>query len=56
MPRLDLDIDPTVFDGHDAEFLAELVLSAISEAQRRAMDERQAAMQQLQPSSFPLSP
>ena len=51
-----LDIDPDVFDGHDADFLAELVLSAISEAQRRAMDERQAAMQQLQPSSSPLSP
>jgi len=51
-----LDIDPTVFDAHDADFLAELVLSAISEAQRRALDERQAAMQQLQPSSIPLTP
>jgi DNA-binding YbaB/EbfC family protein len=51
-----LNIDPAVFDDHDADFLAELILSAISEAQRRAMDERQSAMQQLQPSSFPTSP
>lgn len=51
-----LNVDPAVFDDHDADFLAELILSAISEAQRRATDERQAAMQQLQPSSFPMSP
>jgi hypothetical protein len=51
-----LDVDPAVFDDHDADFLAELILSAVSEAQRRATDERQAAMQQLQPASFPMLP
>jgi DNA-binding YbaB/EbfC family protein len=28
-------IDPTVFRDHDAEFLGELVLTAVAEAQRR---------------------
>ena len=31
-----LDIDPDAFAGRDAELLADLVLSAIAEAQRRA--------------------
>ena len=48
-----LDIDAGAFEDHDTGFLAELILSAVSEAQRRALAERQAAMQQLQPSSFP---
>lgn len=51
-----LNVDPAVFDDHDADFLAELILSAVSEAQRRATKERQAAMQQLQPASFPMLP
>jgi DNA-binding YbaB/EbfC family protein len=51
-----LNVDPAVFDDHDADFLAELILSAVSEAQRRATDERQTAMQQLQPASFPMLP
>lgn len=50
-----LDIEPGVFADHDADFLAELILSAISEAQRRADDERQAAMQSVQTSAPPLT-
>jgi DNA-binding YbaB/EbfC family protein len=50
-----LDIEPGVFADHDADFLAELILSAISEAQRRANDERQAAMQKVQTSAPPLT-
>ena len=49
-----LDIDPAAFEDRDAGFLAELILSAVGEAQRRAAEERQAAMQRLQPSSLPL--
>jgi len=50
-----LDIDPGAFADKDADFLAELVLAAVSEAQRRASDERQAAMRTMQASSLPLS-
>jgi len=50
-----LDIEPGVFQDHDADFLAELIVSAISEAQRRADDERQAAMQSVQTSAPPLT-
>lgn len=50
-----LDIDPEVFADRDAGFLAELILSAVAEAQRRADEERKTAMQRLQPSSLPLS-
>ena len=31
-----LDIDPAAFDGRDADLLADLILGAVSEAQRRA--------------------
>jgi len=40
-------IDPTVFDGHDAEFLGDLVAAAVSEAQRRAADLLQAEMRKV---------
>jgi len=50
-----LDIDPQVFADHDAAFLAELILSATAEAQRRADAERKAAMQRLPTPSLPLS-
>ena len=31
-----LDIDPAAFDGRDADLLADLILGAVAEAQRRA--------------------
>ena len=37
-----LHIDPAAFDGRDAELLADLVLSAVAEAQRRAADQLRA--------------
>jgi nucleoid-associated protein EbfC len=45
-------IDPAVFRGHDAEFLGDLVLSAVAEAQRRAADLLQAEMRNVQPLPF----
>ncbi len=45
-------IDPAVFRGHDAEFLGDLVLSAVAEAQRRAADLLQAEMRKVQPLPF----
>lgn len=45
-------IDPTVFRGHDAEFLGDLVLAAVAEAQRRAADLLQAEMRKVQPLPF----
>lgn len=47
-------IDPTVFQERDAEFLADLVLSAVAEAQRRAAELLQAEMRKVQPFPFPL--
>jgi DNA-binding YbaB/EbfC family protein len=49
-----LVIDPTVFQERDAEFLAELVLSAVAEAQRRAAELLQSEMRKVQPFPFPL--
>ena len=43
-----LDIDPDAFAGRDAELLADLVLSAIAEAQRRAADLVSAEMHKAQ--------
>jgi nucleoid-associated protein EbfC len=40
-------IDPRVFDEHDAEFLSELVLTAVAEAQRRAGEMLQAEMRKV---------
>jgi DNA-binding YbaB/EbfC family protein len=43
-----LDIDPEAFAGRDAELLADLVLSAIAEAQRRVADLVSAEMHKAQ--------
>lgn len=43
-----LDIDPTAFEGRDPELLADLILSAIAEAQRRAAELVQAEMRRVQ--------
>ncbi|HEV2290904.1 MAG TPA: YbaB/EbfC family nucleoid-associated protein [Gemmatimonadales bacterium] len=40
-------IDPTVFADRDADFLSELVLSAVAQAQRRADELAQADLQRL---------
>lgn len=43
-----LDIDPEAFAGRDAELLADLVLAAIAEGQRRAADLVQSEMNKVQ--------
>ena len=43
-------IEPAIFARHDAEFLGDLVLAAVAEAQRRAADMAQAAIRSVQPS------
>jgi DNA-binding YbaB/EbfC family protein len=48
-------IDPTAFEGRDAELLSDLVLSAVAEAQRRAAELVQVEMRKVQPLSLPLS-
>jgi nucleoid-associated protein EbfC len=45
-------IDPTVFQDRDAEFLSELVLTAVAEAQRRAAEMLQAEMRKVPPLPF----
>jgi nucleoid-associated protein EbfC len=45
-------IDPAVFGAHDAEFLSDLVLGAVAEAQRRAADMLQTEMRKVQPLAF----
>jgi nucleoid-associated protein EbfC len=40
-------IEPQAFEGRDAELLADLVLAAVAEAQRRAVDLVQAEMKKL---------
>ncbi|MBA3344645.1 MAG: YbaB/EbfC family nucleoid-associated protein [Gemmatimonadales bacterium] len=47
-------VDPAIFQEHDAEFLSDLVLTAVAEAQRRAADMLQAEMRKVP--SFPLAP
>ncbi|MFZ5623379.1 MAG: YbaB/EbfC family nucleoid-associated protein [Gemmatimonadota bacterium] len=42
-------IDPAVFADRDAEFLADLVLAAVAEAQRRAGELLQAEIRKVQP-------
>jgi len=44
-----LSIDPAVFEGRDAELLSDLVLSAIAEAQRRAVDALQQEVRRVGP-------
>ena len=48
-----LAIDPQAFEGRDPELLADLIVGAIAEAQRRAADQVQAEMRKLNPN--PLS-
>lgn len=47
-------IDPVVFQRHDAEFLGDLVLAAVAEAQRRASELLQAEMRKVP--SLPFAP
>jgi DNA-binding YbaB/EbfC family protein len=44
-----LQIDPEAFQGRDADLLADLVLSAIAEGQRRAADALQQEMRRVSP-------
>ena len=46
-------IDPAVFQDHDAEFLSELVLAAVAEAQRRAAELMQSEMRKVSPVPLP---
>lgn len=47
-------IDPAVFAEHDAEFLSDLVVAAVADAQRRAQEILQAEMRKVQPLPFNL--
>jgi DNA-binding YbaB/EbfC family protein len=49
-----LVIEPAVFEERDADFLADLVLSAVAEAQRRAGELLQSEMRKVQPFPLPL--
>jgi nucleoid-associated protein EbfC len=42
-----VSIDAGIFEDHDAEFLGELVLAAVAEAQRRAAEMLQAEMRKV---------
>jgi DNA-binding protein YbaB len=44
-------IEPSAFEGRDAELLGDLVLAAVAEAQRRAADLLQAEMKKVQPAA-----
>src|ERR1044071_8176006 len=48
-------VGPAIFQEHDAEFLSDLVLTAIAEAQRRAVDMLQAEMRKVPQLPFPPS-
>ena len=48
-----LQIDPQAFEGRDPELLADLIVGAVAEAQRRAADLVQAEMRKLTPTSLP---
>jgi nucleoid-associated protein EbfC len=45
-------IDPAVFQERDADFLSDLVLTAVAEAQRRAAEMLQAEMRKVPPLPF----
>ena len=47
-----VSIDPAVFQEHDADFLSDLVLTAVAEAQRRAAEMLQAEMRKVPPLPF----
>ena len=44
-----LHLDPEVFEGRDAELLADLILGAVAEAQRRAADALQQEVRRVGP-------
>ncbi len=46
---LALTIDPEAFQGRDAELLADLILGAVGEAQRRAAEALQQEMRRVSP-------
>jgi DNA-binding YbaB/EbfC family protein len=46
-------VDPAIFEERDAEFLSELVLAAVAEAQRRAAEMLQAEMRKVPQLPFP---
>ena len=46
-------IEPAVFERHDAEFLGDLVLAAVAEAQRRAAELLQSEMRKVPSLPFP---
>ncbi len=46
-------IEPAVFERHDAEFLGDLVLAAVAEAQRRAAELLQNEMRKVPSLPFP---
>lgn len=48
-----LSIDPQAFEGRDAELLADLIVGAVAEAQRRAADLVQLEMGKLTPNPLP---
>jgi DNA-binding YbaB/EbfC family protein len=48
-----VDIDPAIFERHDAEFLGDLVLAAVADAQRRAAELLQAEMRKVPSLPFP---
>ncbi|MEZ4589378.1 MAG: YbaB/EbfC family nucleoid-associated protein [Gemmatimonadales bacterium] len=50
----ELVIDPEAFEGRDPELLADLILSAIAEAQRRAGEAAQAEARKVPGMPFPL--
>ncbi len=43
----EVTIDPAVFEGRDAEFLSDLILSAVAEVQRRAAELARSEMKSL---------
>lgn len=49
-------IDPAAFDGRDAELLADLVLGAVAEAQRRAAEMMQNEMRKVPALPFTPAP
>lgn len=49
-----LDLDPQVFEGRDAELLADLILGAVAEGQRRAAEALQQEVRRMGP--LPLNP
>lgn len=49
-----LTIDPEAFNGRDAELLADLILGAVAEGQRRAAEALQQEMRRVGPMPFNL--